>query len=115
MSNMNTVKDLIIKDKYMTDMEKLIEIFNIDKIELKKQFPELYYTILAVIDKEKKPDATNYFNSSYNIGDTGITTRNIISMCGTFVKVSQPTLMRYILYADFLSFSPFFFLFHDPL
>lgn len=46
----------------MTDMEKLSEIFNIDKEEVKEQFPQLYYAILAVLDKEKKPDPSGYFN-----------------------------------------------------
>lgn len=46
----------------MTDMEKLSEIFNIDKEEVKKQFPQLYYAILAVLDGGKKPDPSGYFN-----------------------------------------------------
>lgn len=46
----------------LTDMEKLQKVFDIDKGNLKKQFPQLYYTILAVLDKEKRPDASGYFN-----------------------------------------------------
>ena len=45
----------------MSDMEKLHDVFSIDKEELKKKFPQLYYAILAVLDKEKKSDASSYF------------------------------------------------------
>ena len=56
------MKDKIMASAKLTDMEKLKQIFDIDKENLKKQFPELYYTILAVLDKEKKIDAGGYFN-----------------------------------------------------
>lgn len=56
------MKDKIMASAKLTDMEKLKQIFDIDKENLKKQFPELYYTILAVLDKEKKIDASGYFN-----------------------------------------------------
>lgn len=56
------MKDKIMTSATMTDMEKLKKIFDIDKENLKKQFPELYYAILAVLDNEKKPDASGYFN-----------------------------------------------------
>lgn len=56
------MKDKIMANAKLTDMEKLKQIFDIDKENLKKQFPELYYTILAVLDKEKKADASGYFN-----------------------------------------------------
>ena len=55
------LKDLIMSDSKMSDMEKLHDVFCIDKEELKKKFPQLYYAILAVLDKEKKPDASSYF------------------------------------------------------
>ena len=55
------LKDLIMSDSKMSDMEKLHDVFSIDKEELKKKFPQLYYAILAVLDKEKKPDASSYF------------------------------------------------------
>ena len=57
------MKDMIMANAKMTDMEKLQKIFDIDKENLKKQFPELYYAILAVLDKEKKIDASGYFNN----------------------------------------------------
>lgn len=56
------MKDKIMASIKKTDMEKLRLIFDIEKEELKKQFPQLYYAILAVVDKEKKPDASGYFN-----------------------------------------------------
>ena len=56
------MKDKILASAKMTDMEKLQKIFDIDKENVKKYFPELYYAILAVLDKEKKPDASGYFN-----------------------------------------------------
>lgn len=60
-SNKEDLKHMIMSDAKMSDMEKLHDIFSLDKEELKKQFPQLYYTILAVLDKEKKPDASSYF------------------------------------------------------
>ena len=56
------MKDKIIASAKLTDMEKMKQIFDIDKENLKKQFPELYYAILAVLDNEKKIDASGYFN-----------------------------------------------------
>lgn len=60
-SNKEDLKHMIMSDVKMSDMEKLHDIFSLDKKELKKQFPQLYYAILAVLDKEKKPDASSYF------------------------------------------------------
>ena len=60
-NNKEELKDMIMSDAKLSDMEKLHDIFSIDKEELKKQFPQLYYAILAVLDKEKKPDASAYF------------------------------------------------------
>ena len=59
----NEYKNAVMCSATMTDMEKLNEIFNINKEDVKKQFPQLYYAILAVLDKEKKPDASGYFNA----------------------------------------------------
>ena len=56
------MKNSIMANGKLTDMEKLKQIFNIDKENLKKQYPQLYYAILAVLDKEKKIDASGYFN-----------------------------------------------------
>lgn len=57
------MKDKIMASATMTDMEKLKKIFDIDKENLKKQFPELYYAILAVLYSEKKSDASGYFEA----------------------------------------------------
>jgi hypothetical protein len=55
-------KDIVMSNSSMTDMEKLCAVFSADKEELRKHFPQLYYAILAVLDSQKKPDATSYFN-----------------------------------------------------
>ena len=60
-SNKEDLKHMIMSDSKMSDMEKLHDVFCIDKEELKKKFPQLYYSILAVLDKGKKPDASSYF------------------------------------------------------
>lgn len=60
-SNKEELKYMIMSDSKMSDMEKLHDVFSIDKEELKKKFPQLYYAVLAVLDKEKKPDASSYF------------------------------------------------------
>lgn len=62
-ANKEELKEMIMSDAKMTDMEKLRDVFSIDKEKLKGQFPQLYYAILAVLDKEKKPDSTLYFNT----------------------------------------------------
>ena len=53
--------DMIMSDANMTDMEKLRVVFAIDKENLKGKFPQLYYAILAVLDREKKPDSTKFW------------------------------------------------------
>ena len=55
-------KDVVMRNSTMTDMEKLCDVFSVDKEKVKKQFPQLYYAILAVIDNEKKPMPTSYFD-----------------------------------------------------
>jgi hypothetical protein len=62
-SEVTQMKDRIMSNAKMSDMEKLKQIFDIDKEKLKKDFPQLYYAILAVLDKEKKMDASGYFNN----------------------------------------------------
>ena len=59
----NDHKNAVMCSATMTDMEKLNEIFNINKEDVKKQFPQLYYAILAVLDKEKKPCVSDYWNT----------------------------------------------------
>ena len=54
-------KDLIMSDSKMSDMDKLHDVCCIDKEELKKKFSQLYYAILAILDEQKKPDASSYF------------------------------------------------------
>lgn len=61
--HVNDYKNAVMCNTTMTDMEKLNEIFNINKEDVKKQFPQLYYAILAVLDKEKKPCASEYWNT----------------------------------------------------
>lgn len=60
---MEETKQKILNSIEMSDMEKLRAIFDISKDSLKKNDPFLYYAILAVLDKEKKPDASGYFNN----------------------------------------------------
>lgn len=50
-----------LKSDSLTNKEKLQVIFDIDKNELKKQFPELYYAILAVLDEDKLSYSGTYF------------------------------------------------------
>ena len=57
-------KDAVLSDGNLTDIEKLSLIFSVSKESLKTSDVQLYYAILAVLDKNKKivipPD---YFNS----------------------------------------------------
>ena len=59
--HVNDYKNAVMCNAIMTDMEKLNEIFNINKEDVKKQFPQLYYAILAVLDKEKNPCGSEYW------------------------------------------------------
>lgn len=54
-------RDQIMASEKLSDMEKLKLIFDMDKDRLHQYFPSLYYTILAVLDEHKKPDASGYF------------------------------------------------------
>lgn len=56
-------KQIILTNRKLTDMEKLKKIFDISKDSLKEYDSQLYYAILAVLDKEKKPDTSGYFNT----------------------------------------------------
>lgn len=56
-------KQGILMDNTLTDMEKLSKVFDISKDFLREYDSQLYYAILAVLDKEKKPDASGYFNT----------------------------------------------------
>lgn len=52
-----------LKSDFLTNKEKLQVIFDIDKEALKKQFPELYYCILAVLDEDKISTPGDYFKT----------------------------------------------------
>ena len=52
-----------LKSDFLTNKEKLQAIFDIDKEALKKQFPELYYCILAVLDEDKISTPGDYFKT----------------------------------------------------
>lgn len=72
-SSKEHLKQMILADAEMSDMGKLHDVFCVDKDELKSRFPQLYYAILGVLDKEKKSDASGYNNKEIpdlNIGDT---------------------------------------------
>lgn len=49
----NDYKNAVMCNPVITNMEKLNEIFSINKEEVKKHFPQLYYAILAVLDESK--------------------------------------------------------------
>lgn len=55
-------KQNILKNNKLSDMEKLKMIFDISKDSLRNYDIYLYYAILAVLDKEKKPNASDYFD-----------------------------------------------------
>lgn len=52
-----------LKSDFLTNKEKLQAIFDIDKEALKKQFPELYYCILAILDEDKISTPGDYFKT----------------------------------------------------
>lgn len=57
-------KENIMKMESLSNKERLQAIFDIDKEALKKQFPELYYCILAVLDEDKiSTPAGDYFKT----------------------------------------------------
>lgn len=56
-----STKRNILKMESLSNKEKLQAIFDIDKEALKKQFPELYYCILAVLDEDKLSYPGTYF------------------------------------------------------
>lgn len=60
-SDKRDLKDAVMRDAAMTDMEKLENIFAVSKEDLKKYDVQLYYAILAVLDGIKKPNTTSYF------------------------------------------------------
>ena len=59
----NAQMDAIMANGTLSDMEKLQQIFDNCKVELKKTNAHLYYAILAVLDKNKISDPGDYFNT----------------------------------------------------
>lgn len=59
----NEKKQRVLNNPNLTDMEKLRDIFTISQESLREHDVFLYYAILAVLDKEKKPDASEYFSA----------------------------------------------------
>lgn len=56
-------KKNIMRMESLSNKERLQAIFDIDKESLKKQFPELYYCILAVLDEDKISAPGDYFKT----------------------------------------------------
>lgn len=52
--NVEEVKYNIMRNKNLTDMQKLQLVFDLGKTELKERDPQLYYAILAILDNYKK-------------------------------------------------------------
>ena len=52
--NKEHLKQLIISDREMTDMEKLRDVFTVDGEEVAKQFPQLYTAICDVLFNERE-------------------------------------------------------------
>lgn len=57
------LKDRILSDSNLTDMEKLENIFELDKENIRKNDVRLFYAILGVLDANKKsrPISNEYF------------------------------------------------------
>ena len=52
-ANVRALKEAVMADGTLTDIEKLKYIFNADKEDIKLKYPSLYYAILGVLDSEK--------------------------------------------------------------
>ena len=48
-------KDAVLRDRELTDLDKLQLIFSVSKDALRRTDCQLYYAILAVLDANKKP------------------------------------------------------------
>ena len=59
----NAQMDAILANGKLSDMEKLQKIFDMCKEELRHHNVHLYYALLAVLDKNKKSDPGDYFNT----------------------------------------------------
>lgn len=51
-ANQDHLKRLIMADTEMTDMEKLHDVFCVDKDELKEKFPHLYQALFTVLEND---------------------------------------------------------------
>lgn len=80
----------ILASKELTDMEKFCLLFDKDKESIKNRYPELYYTALGIIDREKKPMITPRCNLArlLEVEDDQVFTVN-----GYYYKVVRQTLM----------------------
>lgn len=54
-SSAQEMKDAVLCDSRLSDMEKLSLVFSVSKESLKSRDASLYYAILAVLDKAKSP------------------------------------------------------------
>lgn len=52
--SVGTLKDAVLCDSKLTDMEKLENIFELDKENIRKNDVRLFYAILGVLDSNKK-------------------------------------------------------------
>lgn len=63
-SSKSEFKDAVLCDSTLSDMDKLRLIFSVSKDDLKRTNVQLYYAILAVLDKNKNVVAPpEYFTS----------------------------------------------------
>lgn len=54
-------RDILAYD--MSDEEKAVYIFENNKEEIRKKFPDLYYCLLAIANKYARVNPSYYFNS----------------------------------------------------
>ena len=67
-SSKTEFKDAVLCDATLSDIDKLRLIFSVSKDDLKKTNIQLYYAILAVLDKNKKVMAPPEYFTSFNRG-----------------------------------------------
>lgn len=65
LNNSVSVEDMermVLSNGTMSDIEKLKNIFELRKNDIRNYDVNLYYAILGVLDSNKKPDPGNYFD-----------------------------------------------------
>ena len=67
-SSKTELKDAVLCDDTLSDMDKLRLIFSVSKDDLKMTNVQLYYAILAVLDKNTKVMAPPEYFTSFNRG-----------------------------------------------